>query len=173
MKKRIPNLLSALRIIGSFAMLFVPALSRGFWTLYIFCGLSDMTDGFLARLWQVQSETGRRLDSAADVAFVVFAMAKLWNCFDFTWYVKLWAAVLAVLKIGTYLIIRQKGHMFDTHTILNKLTGFLLFVSPPLLQYKAVQIALCAAATAAWGDEIRHIKSFESRSADTKISEHF
>ena len=47
--KNIPNYISISRIIMSIALLIPKTFSITFYTIYIYCGLSDMLDGFLAR----------------------------------------------------------------------------------------------------------------------------
>ena len=50
--KRLPNVISALRIVGSFGLLFCDVAGWMFWALYALCGISDMVDGPLARKLQ-------------------------------------------------------------------------------------------------------------------------
>ena len=42
------NLITILRILASAALLFCPALSPAFFAVYIFAGVTDMLDGFVA-----------------------------------------------------------------------------------------------------------------------------
>lgn len=65
-KKLIPNLLTLLRILGAAALLFLAPLEPPFLAVYVFCGVSDILDGFLARRWQVSGSVGALLDSIAD-----------------------------------------------------------------------------------------------------------
>ena len=51
--KRIPDLLSASRIVLCLPLLLVDAMTLPFWVLYLIAGLTDMLDGFLARRWGV------------------------------------------------------------------------------------------------------------------------
>ena len=61
--KRLPNVISALRIAGSLGLLFCDVAGWMFWALYALCGISDMVDGWLARNLQAESKTGAVLDS--------------------------------------------------------------------------------------------------------------
>ena len=45
MAKHIANILTGCRILGSILLLFFPAFSVGFYTVYLLCGISDMIDG--------------------------------------------------------------------------------------------------------------------------------
>ena len=69
--KRIPDLLSASRIVLCLPLLLVDAMTLPFWVLYLIAGLTDILDGFLARRWGVESKFGARLDSLADFLFVL------------------------------------------------------------------------------------------------------
>ena len=44
---------------------------------YIYCGISDILDGFIARKTKNESEIGAKLDSVSDIIFVVVAMIKI------------------------------------------------------------------------------------------------
>ena len=49
MAKRIANILTGGRILGSILLLFFPAFSLAFYIVYLLCGFSDMIDGTVAR----------------------------------------------------------------------------------------------------------------------------
>ena len=53
--KHIPNIISALRIIGATCLLFCNPAAVAFWVIYGLCGISDMLDGYLARKLRVES----------------------------------------------------------------------------------------------------------------------
>ena len=61
--KHLPNIITALRIVGSIGLLFCNVAGWQFWTLYVFCGISDMIDGWFARKLKAESKTGSVLDS--------------------------------------------------------------------------------------------------------------
>ena len=63
--KQAANLLTLCRLLGSLGLLAFPAFSPGFWALYLFCGLTDMADGPVARRTGSASASGARLDTAA------------------------------------------------------------------------------------------------------------
>ena len=71
------NLLTAARILGSILLLLFPVPSVGFTLLYLFCGLSDMIDGTVARRTHTASAFGARLDTAADISFFAVSFYKL------------------------------------------------------------------------------------------------
>ncbi len=75
MIKKIPNILSIFRIIliplVAWLILFDYFLYALITTLFI--AVSDFLDGFIARLFNAQSEIGSYLDSIADKAFIISA----------------------------------------------------------------------------------------------------
>ena len=62
---------------GSILLLFVPVFSRGFYLIYLLCGLSDMIDGTIARKTNTAGKFGSRLDTVADLIFVAASLFKL------------------------------------------------------------------------------------------------
>ena len=71
MKKQIANIITLCRIPGSIGLLFCPVFSDRFYVLYLFCGLTDMVDGTIARKTGAVSEFGSSLDTVADFLFVI------------------------------------------------------------------------------------------------------
>ena len=127
--KRIPNLLSALRIALCLPLLLADAMTVPFWVLYVTAGTTDMLDGFLARRWGVESKFGARLDSLADFVYVLTVGYKLFpwlKLSDELWMIiGLIALVKTVNAISSYVV---KHKIEFLHTKANKLTGFLLFI---------------------------------------------
>ena len=77
MKKQIANIITLYRILGSIGLLFCPLFSACFYGTYLFCGLTDMVDGTVARKTGATSTFGARLDSVADFLFVAVSFGKL------------------------------------------------------------------------------------------------
>ena len=77
MKKYIANIVSCCRILGSCLLLFFPAFSVGFYIVYIFCGFTDMIDGTIARKANSVSKLGAKIDTVADLVFVVVSLIKI------------------------------------------------------------------------------------------------
>ena len=147
MKKYVPDILSGMRIAGALAMIFQRTFSAPFYVLYVFCGVSDIADGFFARKFNAQSEIGAILDSAADFLFFAVCAVKLWNCFEFKTYVIAWAEVIAAVKI---FVTAASLHLPEMrHCRMNRLTGLMLFCFAPFAAHEAVQCVLCTAATLA------------------------
>ena len=131
MKKKIANIITLCRMIGSIGLLFCPVYSACFYGLYIFCGLTDMVDGTIARKTHAASEFGARLDTIADFLFVIASFAKLVPVIRIPVWIWVWAAVIAVVKLVNLVWgFTQMKQMPSLHTIANKATGLCLFLLP-------------------------------------------
>lgn len=130
------NIITGIRIICSIALLFFPAFSPAFYTLYIVAGISDMIDGVVARKTGTVSEFGTKLDTAADFILVVVCLIKLIPIIHVPKWLIIWIIVIAVIKainlISGYVMRKE---MVALHTAMNKVTGILLFVLPLTLTF--------------------------------------
>ena len=147
------NLITGSRIVLSVALLFCPALSPVFFVLYIVAGITDMIDGAVARKTGTVSAFGARLDTVADIVLVAVCLFKLLPVLDVPVWLCIWIAVIAVIKVGNIAVgyLRQKK-LISVHSILNKVTGGLLFVFPLTLtwiHFKYSAAVVCAVATVA------------------------
>ena len=147
------NIITGSRIVLSVALLFCPALSPVFFVLYIAAGITDMIDGAVARKTGTVSEFGARLDTVADIVLVAVCLFKLLPVLDVPVWLCIWIAVIAVIKVGNIAVgyLRQKK-LISVHSILNKVTGGLLFVFPLTLtwiHFKYSAAVVCAVATVA------------------------
>ena len=136
MTKRIANILTSCRILGSVLLLFFPAFSLGFYIIYFFCGFSDILDGTIARKTNTVSSFGSKLDTAADFVFMAVCAVKLLPKMNIPVWLWIWIAVIAIVKFTNIIwgFIRRKK-LVDYHTFLNKTTGLLLFFLPLTLQF--------------------------------------
>ena len=131
--KHLPNLITVLRFLGAFGLLFSDVGSVAFWVIYFACGLSDMADGFLARKLHCESKTGTLLDSLADLAFVVGCCIKLIPVLVLPHWLWFWGVVIVVIKVINQIsAIVMYTKCLVPHTIANKATGLLLFAGVPL-----------------------------------------
>jgi CDP-diacylglycerol--glycerol-3-phosphate 3-phosphatidyltransferase len=112
-------------------MIFFPAFSVTFYVLYLAGGVTDMVDGLVARKTNTVSKMGSRLDSIADVFFVAVSLFKILPAVDISTWLWIWIAVIAAIKVINILsgFLSQKRFVAE-HTIMNKVTGFLLFLLP-------------------------------------------
>lgn len=145
------NLITSCRILLSLLLLFFPALSPGFYGLYLAAGLSDMLDGFVARRTNSTSPLGAKLDSMADVVFLAVCLVKLLPVLTLPVWLWVWVGLIALLRLVNILsgfVWRKK--LVLLHTRANKLTGALLFLLPLSLGFLNIAytaVPLCALAS--------------------------
>ena len=72
--KNLANYISISRILMSIVLIATKTFSLTFYIIYLYCGISDMLDGYIARKSKNISEIGARLDSVADIIFVIVAI---------------------------------------------------------------------------------------------------
>ena len=131
MKKQIANIITSCRILGSIGLLFCPVFSDVFYVLYLFCGLTDMVDGSIARKTGAVSSFGARLDTVADFLFVIASFVKLVPVIRIPVWIWVWTAVIAVVKLVNLVWgFTQMKQMPSLHIIANKATGLCLFLLP-------------------------------------------
>lgn len=170
----LPNLVTGLRMIGTFLLLFTKAFSSVFYVVYSICGITDVCDGFLARRTGTTSEFGAKLDSVADLMFYTVMMIKILPALAVRlpgaiWY---WVGGILILRLGAYLVAAVKFRCFASiHTYLNKLTGLCVFIIPYFIGLPFLTLfcmAVCGIATIASVEElIMHICTKEYH-AETK-----
>ena len=162
-RKQIANIITISRILGSIYLLYSPVFSISFYIMYLFCGITDMIDGTIARKTKSVSELGARLDTVADSAFVAVCFVKILPLMEFPTWLWNWIVIIAIIKIGNVaweLISNKK--LVSIHTILNKVTGFILFLLP--LTFSFIEpiyssAAVCFMATLAAIDEVYHTRA--------------
>lgn len=128
-----PNIITIIRAIGAFGLLFFGVEDVAFWVIYFACGISDMLDGYLARKLHCESRTGALLDSLADIVFVACCCIKLIPALALPNWLWIWALVIVLIKVINQIsaLVIYKKCVFP-HTIANKATGLLLFVGIPV-----------------------------------------
>lgn len=144
------NAITVVRILCSLVMLGTTPFSLPFYTLYLLAGISDMIDGYVARQTNTVSELGRKLDSIADIVFIIVCLFKLLPSIHLSMYYWIWIGGIAILKIGNAWIKRK----LFSHSIGNKVTGFLLFIYPFFINTVYFTLLLCLIATLSTLQEI-------------------
>ena len=145
------NSITGIRIVCSIALLFCPAFSPEFFTLYIIAGVSDMIDGIVARKTGTVSEFGSKLDMVADLILVIVCLIKLLPVLDVPTWLIIWIIVIAVIKAINLLsgyVLRKETVVL--HTVMNRMTGILLFALPLTLSFINLNYSgtiVCAVAT--------------------------
>lgn len=151
MMKKWANIITGSRIAFSIWMLFSAVRSPCFYALYLLCGLTDMVDGPIARKTKAADKLGARLDSIADFIFVGAALAKLLPVIDVPGWLWVWLSVIAFIRAVNIIsgFMRMKRLVVE-HTVMNKVTGVLLFIFPLTLsfaEWRYIAAAVCSAAT--------------------------
>ena len=158
MKKHIANIITGSRIVFSFPILFIPLSSVWFYILYLFCGLTDMIDGTIARKMGSASDFGARLDTAADFVFMLVCCVKILPLMHIPVWLWVWVALIALTKIlNIVLVLIAKKKLISIHSVLNKITGLALFLLPLTLTFVPATYsvaAVCALATGAVMQEV-------------------
>ena len=151
MTKHIANTLTCFRIFGSILLLFFPVFSLEFYITYILCGFSDMIDGTIARKTNSASKFGSQLDTVADLIFTAVSLFKLLQAIYIPQWLWIWGGMIAVVKISnTIWVYISKKQFISLHTIMNKVTGLLLFLLPLTISFAKLQytaIVVCSVAT--------------------------
>ena len=161
--KHIANIITGSRIVFSIALLFFPPLSSAFYVLYAAAGLTDMIDGTVARKTNTVSDFGAKLDAIADFIFVAVCLIKLLSILDIPVWLWVWIAVIALIKIINIIsVVIKYKRMIAVHSVMNKVTGALLFCLPLTLSFielKYSAIIVCAVATFAAMQEGHYIRT--------------
>ena len=144
------NIIPCVRIACSIALLFFPAFSPAFYALYVAAGVSDMTDGAVARKTGTAGAFGAKLDTAADLALVAACLIKLLPAVHVPLWLIVWMIVIAVIKavnvISGYVMRRE---IVVLHTVMNKVTGVMLFILPLTLALVDIRYSGSVAAAVA------------------------
>jgi len=143
MISHLPNCITGLRILGTVALLFLSPADLPFLIIYLICGLTDILDGWLARKLKLSSSFGAKLDTVADLFYYIVMAVKIFPALLAVLQPAVWILVwlTVALRLGVYLYVALRFHQLSSsHTILNKITGFLVFCLPFSLLYEPITI---------------------------------
>lgn len=109
-----------------------------------------MIDGTVARKTGSATAFGEKLDSIADLLFTAIAFIKILPAMDIPRWVWAFIFIIAAIRIANLVwgYIR-KGRRIMPHTVMNKVTGFLLFLLPltlPVVKLKYSASVVCIVA---------------------------
>lgn len=148
--KNVPNIITIIRIILSISLLFIEPVTCLFYIIYLTSGFTDILDGFLARKYDITTEFGARLDSIADLIFYAILVWIFLPLIDITTLDIIWVVVIALIRFGTLGLTYVKYKTFAfLHTYLNKITSFLVFFYPLVLNYVDIKVILVFATLSA------------------------
>lgn len=164
------NIITCIRILCSLALLFFTPLSIPFYVLYIIAGFTDMIDGTVARKTGTASELGSKLDTIADFILVAVCLIKLIPVIDIDTWMYIWIAFIALIKmINVASGFAMQKRLVVVHSIMNKVTGALLFVLPLTIRIIELRYSIaivCAVATFAAIQEGHYIRTGRCKQND-------
>ena len=160
--KNIANYISISRIIMSIALFIPKTFSIPFYIIYIYCGLTDIIDGFIARKYKITSQFGAKLDSIADIIFVFVSLLKIITVIEISIEIYIWIIIIVLIKVFNIILgYIQYKKLTLLHTIANKFTGLILFVIPLIIgviDIRILEILICSIATFSAIQERYYIK---------------
>ena len=90
-----------------------------------------MIDGAIARKTGAVSEFGARLDTVADFVFMAVCAIRILPLIHIPVWLWIWVVVIAMIKIfDIVFVFICKKQLISIHSVLNKTTGFSLFLLP-------------------------------------------
>jgi len=156
------NIITFVRVICSIALLFCPALSTSFYCLFITAGFTDMIDGTVARKMGTESEFGSKLDTVADIIFVVICAIRILPILDLENWMLIWAGIIAIIKIVNIILgFVVEKRFVAVHSLMNKIAGGLLFALPltvRVIDLRYFAAIVCVTATFAAIQEGHYIR---------------
>ena len=126
-----------------------------------------MLDGYVARKTYTTSEIGSKLDSIADFVMMVIVSITLYQVIEWIDFIIAWILIIGMIRIASLVVAFIKfKELAMLHTYSNKLTGFMLFISPLFIGVTGYQIvviiAICIIATLSALEELLiHLTSKE------------
>ena len=110
-----------------------------------------MVDGTIARKTNSTSNFGSRFDTVADFVFVAVSLIKILPAIQLPKFLWIWLSVIAIIKFSNIMMgIIYNKKLISLHTIMNKITGILLFLLPLTLHFvelKYSSVVVCSIAT--------------------------
>ena len=156
------NIITYCRIWCSIIMMFFHMSSTPFFILYMICGLSDVLDGIIARKTNTASDFGARLDTVADFIFAMALLIKILSGIDVPIWLWIWIITITGIKIANIIFgVVCTNRLIVEHTLLNKITGVLLFLLPLTLfwvDFKYSAMVVCGVASFAAIQEGNYIR---------------
>jgi len=122
-----------------------------------------MVDGTIARKTNAVSEFGAKLDTASDFIFVAVSLIKLLPVIHIPKWIWVWIVVIAIIKIFSVILgFIYTKKLISLHTVMNKITGLLLFLlllTLYFIELKYSFVVVCIVATLSAIHEIYYIRT--------------
>ena len=145
--KKMANIITILRILGTLLLSVTVPMTGEFFVLYTLTGVTDVLDGYIARKTNTVSEFGSKLDSAADLMFYGIVLYRILPMLSSIIPAGIWYVVIGIiiLRVFTYVFTAIKYEVFmSNHTYLNKLTGLCVFLIPYIMKIPGAIVMYCA-----------------------------
>ena len=137
------NFLSLLRILLSPFLLAFKPLSIPFFIFYLFLGLSDILDGYVARKRGTVSKKGEMFDSISDIVFLFFSALIILPLINIPRSLFVLIGIVFLLRVMNIIVsLYRYKRVILLHTWLNKTVGFLLFLFPLSLHFIKERISV-------------------------------
>ncbi|MDR3706046.1 MAG: CDP-alcohol phosphatidyltransferase family protein [Paludibacteraceae bacterium] len=137
MQKHFPNILSLSRI--PLSLLLWPLVDSPvcFTAVVLLIGITDVADGYLARKYQCTTKTGAKLDSVADfVFFTVIVIILVVHYRPIVYGIRFLVLAVACIRLLSLVVCYFRfRELAFIHTIGNKLTGGVIYLSILLLPF--------------------------------------
>lgn len=145
------NVITGSRIVLSLVLLIFRPFSPGFTVVYLLAGITDMVDGPVARKTGKVTDFGSKLDTVADLCFVLVCAYKILPQIRIPKWLWTWIVVIVLIKLVSIAAgLIMKKSFPAVHSPANRITGIMLFVFPLVMKVINVKISvivICAVAT--------------------------
>lgn len=93
-----------------------------------------MVDGTIARRTHSATEFGARLDTVADTIFAAVVIIKITPILNH--FILIWIMIIAAIKLINIILGYIRYQKFiSLHTVLNKITGAILYITPVTIPF--------------------------------------
>ena len=129
--KYIPNILSLLRLLLVIPLAILPLFGLPFTIVYVIAILTDLLDGPIARKFNITSQLGATLDSAADVTIALVVIFRLLPILDLSSWVVIWIFIAIGMKfLGAAIGFMRYKKLVFLHSYANKFFVLMLCFFP-------------------------------------------
>lgn len=132
----LPDIITISRIVVAPTLLLLVPFGVPWFAAYLWCGVSDVLDGALARHWHQGSHLGARLDSLSDAVAALALVIVLVPLLEWYAWMVVWVIAIALVRLLSIITCRLRFGMPSLlHTYANKVCGVVLFVSVALIPW--------------------------------------
>ena len=131
LKKQAANILSGSRIAAAIFLFFLNSVSNVFLGVYLYCGVSDLIDGPIARRTGSVSVVGATLDTVGDIlTYLALAKILLMQRVVPGWVVIWMLGTAVVFAVSGFIALKRFGKFSLVHSLFGKILGISVFLLP-------------------------------------------